>query len=195
MMNDFLFSKDFQHPSRFTFGMLLTYRKPDNCIYIYIYFHDLVTVKNSLIWQLTRSRLSAFNYPSSHFTVVPIARGIVCRRSRTFATCKAGWAIARERRKIKRKGTSGSRFSRDSLRETRERAARGFPRRALMELSLGFALAIGGTLIRIPPSTVGEILRRVSDRINVSSSAETLQTHCSRLRKRDQTRSHAGHSG
>jgi len=61
----------------------------------------------------------------------------------------------------------------------RENRSRGFPRWALMELSLAFAIGDSPPL-SLSPSLLGW---RVSGRINVRLSAETLATHCNRLRK------------
>jgi len=69
---------------------------------------------------------------------------------------------------------------RERERIPREDSARGFPRRALMELSLGLALAIGATLslsLSSLPSH-SRLSGEVSDRINVRGAQKHIVASC-----------------
>lgn len=107
---------------------------------ITIHFREIILVRlrDFLIWQLTRSRHSVFNYPS----YIPWALHAVAFTESRHGRRDEGLRVREEN---EQNDFLWSRF-RDGARQrdSRENCSRGFPRWALMELSLAFA--IGGSL-------------------------------------------------
>jgi len=145
----------------------------NNNVFLWLYLRDF------LIWHVSDfpSSIIRGTYPIS----VIVAR-IVRRRSRS-----RGRQDERSRQRGKINKRSSGSCSRDG--EIRERAARGFLRRALMELSLAFALAIGdASFLSHSLFVAGEAAASFRpDQRQPRRTQKPRETHCNRLRKRVRT--------